>query len=146
MRPTKLIAILVVPCAIIFGLLRECTNLIGPEGSANYWCLKTEYPSSTNIEGLIVSAHELSCDTLGNDSNVYVYLRRESEAENSRTLIMRYADPPNSKPPQFTWQGNSPLQISIGDVDAIVKKVVQASGVKISYVVGKESFPDTNRQ
>jgi hypothetical protein len=131
---------------LLFACLDRFTTLFtdrsDPQGGANAWCIKTELLAVPNGAGLIATAHQTDCDAIAKDGAVYVYLQKEGQTESKHTLIFRYFDLATENPPEIIWASESSLRISVGRVSTITKKVEHAAGVDITYVIGREFYPE----
>jgi hypothetical protein len=136
------IAIFVLLAAIF--IFNKWQNYKDPQGEASDNCIKVDLPTVSNRSGLVVTAHNTACDALGGTSAVYVYVHRSGAPDSRENLVFRFADRYDARPPTIAWTNESSLLISVSHVSEVTKQLNTMQGINISYVIGKEDYPQEN--
>jgi hypothetical protein len=141
-RPISwIIAVFVLFAALFIFIFYKWRNNKDPQGEANEHCIKVDLPTVRNHSGLVVTAHNTSCDAIGGTSAVYVYVHKSGAADDHANLVFRYFDRYDAGPPKMDWTNESSLLISVSHVSEVTKQLSTMQGVNISYAIGREDYP-----
>ena len=124
-----------------FFLIRLYTSL-DPQGEADENCIYQDLGSVPNGAGLVATAHVTSCGYFiaHGGETTYVYVHRAGVPDDRKSLVFRFDNTENVRPPQLLWSGNQTLHISVSRVDEVRKELSSIGAVKISYSIGQEEI------